>query len=229
MVVGMARPAMAVAAVAHRRRNEVQLAVPHPTLAHGLIGEGAHAANLAAQYGDFQAAFVVEMHVQGRDLEIVVLVLAFGQAPAEIARLVIVNVGQRRHAVRLFVARLRGLAGLRFAQDVAVDEDEVRFAGGPVGDVGECLEVGDDVVVAVVLDEDQSRIIATTFIAAAVASQVKPTEQIETAAGNSAFITEPSGAVTDTRCLAAAFQSISPPQRRPPGWRRRWWAKRWLS
>ena len=87
MVVGMARPAVTVAAVAHRRRNEVQLAVPHPTLAHGLIGEGAHAANLAAQYGDFQAAFVVEMHVQGRDLEVVVLVLAFGQAPAEIAAL----------------------------------------------------------------------------------------------------------------------------------------------
>ena len=60
---------------------------------------------------------------------------------------------------------------------------------------------------------DSESIMATTFIAAAVASQVKPIEQMLTAAGNSAFITEPSGARTSTQCLAAAFQSISPPHR----------------
>src|SRR5215217_4990647 len=61
---------------------------------------------------------------------------------------------------------------------------------------------------------DSESIWATTFIAATAASQVKPMEQMLTAAGYRAFITVPSGASTWTQRLMLPFQSISPPQRK---------------
>jgi hypothetical protein len=62
---------------------------------------------------------MVEMDVQGRHLQVVMAMLRLGDAPSQLAGLVVVDVGERGDAEGL-VARLRQpLARLGLAQDVA--------------------------------------------------------------------------------------------------------------
>ncbi len=77
------------------------------------------------RHGDLEATVVVEMDVQGRYLEIVVAMLRPGEPPAEIASLMVVDIGEGGDA--LAVGRLLLLlACLRLAQDVA---QRLRSAG----------------------------------------------------------------------------------------------------
>ena len=59
---------VAVAAVAHIRRHEMEMTVTHAALAGRLVGHGTHGLRGATQDGHFETGIVVEMHVQGRDL-----------------------------------------------------------------------------------------------------------------------------------------------------------------
>ena len=102
--------AMRMAAAGALGRNDVQLAVAHAALADRVVGQLLHRLGRAAQHRDLQAGVVVEMDVQGRDLEIVVAVLRLGEPPAEIARLVVVDIGQGGDAEAVAFVRLASAA-----------------------------------------------------------------------------------------------------------------------
>jgi hypothetical protein len=70
-----------------------------------------------AQHRRFQQAFVVQMHPHARYREIVAVMMRLRDAPGEIARRVIVDVGERRDALPARI--VRGLARLALAHDVA--------------------------------------------------------------------------------------------------------------
>ena len=83
-----------MAAVRAFGRHQMELAVTHAALAHRVVGQRPHRLGRAAQHRDLQAEIVVEMDVQRRHLQIVVLVLRLIEPPAEVARLVVVDIGQ---------------------------------------------------------------------------------------------------------------------------------------
>lgn len=102
-----------MALAAESGRHQVQPAVAHAALAHRVAGHRPHRLDRPAQDRDFQAGLVVEMDVQGRDLEIVVAVLGLGEAASEVARLVVVDVGERRDAEAVILARVLAVEALR--------------------------------------------------------------------------------------------------------------------
>jgi hypothetical protein len=56
------------------------VAVAHAAFGNDVIGELLHVGAAALEYGDFHAAFVVEVHVQRRLRQIVAVVKIAGQA-----------------------------------------------------------------------------------------------------------------------------------------------------
>ena len=98
----------------------MQLAVANAALAHGVVRQRLDRLDRPAQHRDLEAGLVVEMNMQCRHLEIVVAVLRLGEPPAEIARLVVVDIGQGGDAEAVALVRrrrLQPLARLRLAQD----------------------------------------------------------------------------------------------------------------
>ena len=72
---------------------------------------------------------MIEMDMQRRDLQIMMLVLGLGQPSTQIACLVVVNIGERSDAETIALphgVRLQLRARLRLAQDVA---QSLRTAG----------------------------------------------------------------------------------------------------
>src|SRR5690242_17004183 len=105
----------------------MELAVAHAALADRLVRQRPHRLDGTAQHRHFQAGIVIEMDVKRRDLQVVMLVLRSGKTLAELSRLVIVDIGQRRNAEALGLAVASELlAGLDVAQDVA---QRLRAAG----------------------------------------------------------------------------------------------------
>ena len=102
--------------------DQVELAMADAALAHRVVGQRPHRLGRAAQHRDFQAGIVVEMDVQRRHLQIVVLVLRLIEPPAEVARFVVVDIGQGGDAEAVALVRdclVKLLACRRVAQDVA--------------------------------------------------------------------------------------------------------------
>lgn len=97
-------------------RDEVQAAVAHARLGGQARGQLAHRRHRALQHGALEAVLVIEMHVHRRDHQVVVRVLALGEALGEIARVVVVHIGQARDALAA-----RGVL-LRVAIEVAADQ-----------------------------------------------------------------------------------------------------------
>ena len=94
-VLMLVRPAaMRMAPAGALGGNQMQLAVAHAALAHRVVGQCPHRLGRAAQHRDLEAGIVVEMDVQGRHLQVVVPVLRLVEPPAEVARLVVVDIGQ---------------------------------------------------------------------------------------------------------------------------------------
>ena len=74
------------------------MAVAHAALGDDVVGELLHVGAAALEHGDLDAAFVIEMHVQRRMRQIVAVVKVAGQPLGQFARLVVVQVDQRRDA-----------------------------------------------------------------------------------------------------------------------------------
>lgn len=89
-------------------RDEIQIAVAHAGLGRQAAGELAHRSHGSLQHRCLEAVLVVEMHVHGRDDQVVVRVLAHGETLGEIALVVVVHIRETRDALaaRRVVLRL---------------------------------------------------------------------------------------------------------------------------
>ena len=109
-----------------RRGGHAEAAQPHAAavaldpalLRHHAVGKGLHLGNGTLQHAHLEAVLVVHVDVQRRDRQVVVVVLGRGQAPGEIARLVLIGVGQRRDAGRIARSR-RLLPGCGLPDEIA--------------------------------------------------------------------------------------------------------------
>ena len=73
-------------------RDEVEATVADLGLGHELVGERADLLGSAAQNQRLHAVVVIQMHMHGRQHDLVMLVLEIGEALGEIARMVIVDI-----------------------------------------------------------------------------------------------------------------------------------------
>ncbi len=103
-------------------RDEIEAPVPHSGLGGEARGKFAHGADGALQHGILEAILVIEVHVHGRDHEVVVRVLALGQPLREVACVVVVDIRKTGDTV----AARRAL--LRFPVEMPADEVAYRFA-----------------------------------------------------------------------------------------------------
>lgn len=106
--------------------HEVEMAVPHARFSREARSERAHGCHRSLQDGALEAVLVIEVHVQGRDHEIVAGVLALGESLGEVAFVVVVDVRETRHAVAAWRAILR------FAIEAIANEVAHRFTAVPV-------------------------------------------------------------------------------------------------
>ena len=90
MVVGLAR---------HVRRDDDQLSITHAALADHMSGKMLDLGFLPAQKRHFEAALRVDMNMQGGDGEIRMAVMILHQPLRQLARLMVVDIDQRRHAL----------------------------------------------------------------------------------------------------------------------------------
>lgn len=122
--------------------HEVQAAVTHTGLGRQAAGELAHGAHGSLQHRSLETVLVVEMHVHGRNHQVVVRVLAPGEPLGQIARMVVVYIRETRDAVaarRVF---------LRVAVEVLADQVAYGFAAVRVAARrDQPVEAGGEVVV----------------------------------------------------------------------------------
>ena len=78
-------------------RHKMELAVAHAALADSIVGQGPHRLDRTAQHRHLQAGIVVEMHVECRNLQIMMLVLRLGEPLAQAPCLMSVDVAERRN------------------------------------------------------------------------------------------------------------------------------------
>ena len=89
----------ATAVLMHAVRRQVDhVAVAHAALGDDVIGEFLHIGASPLENCDFETALVIEVYVKRRLRKVVVLVEVSRKAPRQFARLVVVDVDERRHA-----------------------------------------------------------------------------------------------------------------------------------
>lgn len=123
-------------------RQQMELSVSNAALADHPVREGAHITARAAQHGDLQALVPVEMDMQSRNREVVVIVLLVGQPAREIARLVVIDIGESREAGRSRISLQFG-AG-RLAQDVPDRFRTAAITFRRAQGIDECQKLGID-------------------------------------------------------------------------------------
>jgi len=122
--------------------HEVQAAVTHAGLGRQAAGELAHGGHGSLQHCRLEAVLVVEMHVHGRDDQVVMRVLALGDPFGEIARMVVVDIRETRDAVAV------GRVVLRLAVELLADQVAHGFAAVLVATPGDQpVEAGGELVV----------------------------------------------------------------------------------
>lgn len=131
MIVVVCGAAVRMATPHALHRDHVKLAMTDAALAHRVVGQAPDGLHRALQHRDLQAGLMIEMDMQGCDLEVVMGVLRAGEPPAEIARRVVVDIGQGRDtgAVVLAIGVLvEALPRLQPAQEVAQGFGAARVA-----------------------------------------------------------------------------------------------------
>ena len=123
-------------------RHQHDAAVAHAALGDHVLGEVLHGAGLALEHGHLHAAVMVEVDMQRRQRQLVVIVEGLGQPLGQFARGVIVDVDHGGDAVALGVERFGGLADAG-AGEVADRLRAVLVAAG--GD--DAIELGHQLVV----------------------------------------------------------------------------------
>ena len=79
-----------------RQRHDVKISQPHSALGDDFVGERPHFLHGAPQYRDLQTIPLVDVDVQCRDRQVMVVVLSSRQPPGEIAGLVFIYVSKGR-------------------------------------------------------------------------------------------------------------------------------------
>ena len=86
-------------------------------LGDNVIGKMLYIAHIAFKHADFQAVLMIDMYVQRRYRQIVVVVLGRDQPAGEVAFLMFIHIGEHRKA--LSAVLLGGFLGQGVAQNVA--------------------------------------------------------------------------------------------------------------
>jgi hypothetical protein len=115
------------------RRDIDDVAVPHAALGDDVIGERLHLRALALQHRHLEAALVVEVHVERRLRQVVMVVEFLRQALGKVARMMVVDIDQRGDAMTgpgdldrgLLEARARQIADRLRAVLIAARRDDV--------------------------------------------------------------------------------------------------------
>lgn len=81
--------------------HEHELAVPNATFSHQCLCERPHGIHGAAQHCRFQAVVMVEMDMQRRQADVMVVVLKGGQATGELTLVMVVDEAHRRRTFPL--------------------------------------------------------------------------------------------------------------------------------
>ena len=82
-----------------RNRDQVQFAEPDPALGPDGVGKRAHLCRVTLEHHALQAVVMVQVHVKGRDHQIVMLVADLGQPLGQRSDVVVVDVGEVAHTV----------------------------------------------------------------------------------------------------------------------------------
>ena len=114
-------------------RHDMHIAVTNAAFCDQGIGKGADFLETAAQDNRFQAIVMVEMHVHGRDADVVMRMLARDKSAGQFALMVVVDVADRGNAKTGFLHDLPVLLQMtaqevpkRFrAIDIAASFDQV--------------------------------------------------------------------------------------------------------
>jgi len=120
----------------------MKISVADSALGHDQVGERLDLRDAASKDGYFEAIIVVEVNVQGRDGQFVMIVLLGGEPLRQLARLMLVDVGQRTDA-RLLRLDPRRLRGLGFAHEVPDGLGPAGIAPLPT----QSVEGGEEIVV----------------------------------------------------------------------------------
>src|SRR5215831_879748 len=89
------------------QRQVDHVSMTHPAFGNNVVGNALHIRATPLKHGNFHATLLVEMHVQRRLCEVVVLVEIACEALRQFARSVVVNIDQSRHT-RMRSANLYG-------------------------------------------------------------------------------------------------------------------------
>jgi hypothetical protein len=90
---------MRVCGLSHFYRQDIQTPVPHPRLRDRRIGETLYPIALPAQYHGFHTIVMIQVHMQGGNDQVVMLVLRPGQATGQFPFVMVVHVCQVGHAI----------------------------------------------------------------------------------------------------------------------------------
>jgi len=94
-----ARGSMRMGALLDRDGNRAEDRVVDAALGSDRVGEILHGRKIPSQNRDLEAVLVIEMHVQRRDLEVVMRMMRLGQPSRQLTRMMVVNVGQNGDAL----------------------------------------------------------------------------------------------------------------------------------
>ena len=95
----IAFPPMGMAVQMNLGRNNVQIAVPHAALGDNAVRKNTNIIGRPTQDHRLQAGVVIQMNVQSRQADVMVVVLALGQPSRQFAFIVIEDVGQAADAI----------------------------------------------------------------------------------------------------------------------------------
>jgi hypothetical protein len=118
--------------------RHMKMAVPYAALRQDRIRESLDLGQLATKDRDFEAVVMIEMHMKSRHRELVVVVLLARKPFGEIARLMFIDIRERRNAGAAS-STFRGLFDLGFTDEVA-NRFRAACVASPVAQAIECFE-----------------------------------------------------------------------------------------
>ena len=99
MLAGGSVVAMSMRLGFQRDRNEAHLPVRDAALGNDALGEVSHRLGLPMQNRHLETIFMVEMHMHGRNMEMMVIVMRAGQPFRQFAGMVVKHVRERGKAL----------------------------------------------------------------------------------------------------------------------------------
>ena len=99
VVSGIGFVAMPVRLGFQRNRNETHLTVRDAALCDNAIGEVSHRPGLSAKHGNLETVLMVEMHMHGRNMEVMMIVMRGCKSFRQFAGVMVEHVRERGKAL----------------------------------------------------------------------------------------------------------------------------------